>query len=214
MDLQDFVSLFRDYGATFNLLRGLKYQCDDLEDEILECSTSCCETTDVLTDLLTNGEAKVLDFDSDLSDDTFIVVTLNDIAEAGSHYAGIITTSMRCYLIQSFERRYSVKVDEYPDIRMLFDDLEDLLKEPTVLRKIDSYNRLTHNNVTCEASLIFLDPRYHRDQSIDLEGFNLKIPTSHDLKTWVQKSFRSLPKNTQDTINHDVVSLLSAIDRH
>lgn len=204
-----FISIWKKYGDILNILYTLgdndhsTCTCDYLE----EYGTSCCTTTDTLEYLLTDQIPYYeTDFHHNILNNmtypSLLTITLNDIAEPGSHYMSVIATNSICYLIQSSEMRYTAVITSYPSLKHILIELGSMLYELQEEKKIQKYNILTHNFITSNDYNVFHDTRYQRDEVINIKAYNLHMITNIELKEWI---LNILPK-----IQYDVLILLQS----
>jgi hypothetical protein len=144
---------------------------------------------------------------------SFLILEVNDIAEMGSHYMGIIYTLNKTYIIQSFGYRYSYIASYYNSLEELLLYCKEMIDSDDPLLKIEMYNKLTHNKVTLENYNILLDHRYERDEALNIQMFDLTLPSVNELLQYLNYGleiannvgFENVSENIKGTID-DITS--------
>lgn len=200
MNLELLLKILLEYGPIFNTVHHLidsKELVLPLEDEeyfIEEIQTCCYKTVELLRDLLTDG--KIYYYSEQLVNinsiyaPSFLILEINDVAEIGSHYMGIIYTQNKTFLIQSFGFRYSYIVSQYNSLEELLLYCDTMINTNNPLLKLEMYNNLTHNKATLENYNVLLDPRYERHESLNIKAFHLMLPSLNQLLEYLNEGLR------------------------
>jgi hypothetical protein len=222
MNIEVLLKILTKYGPIFNIVHSLIDQNESNlsfgdEDEFIdEIQTCCFETVELLKNLFTNSityynntfypnDTVSL---NDIYVPSFLILEINDIAELGSHYIGIIYTLNKTYVIQSFGYRYSYIVTYYNSLEELLLYCEEMINNNDPLIKIEIYNKLTHNKVTVENYNVLLDPRHERDEVLGIQAFYLTVPSVEQLLKYLNRGleiagsvgFRNVAKNINNAI--------------
>lgn len=192
------------HGPIFNIVHSLIKQegCFNDEDDYFDEITTCCyETTELLKDLFSNSHQ----IPFDINQESLLIVEINDVAEIGSHYIGIIGS----YVIQSFGFRYSYILSEYNSVEEILLYLQRMFDTTDPLLKIAMYNKFTHNQVTLTEYNKMLDPRYERNQSLNIEAYRLIMPSrkrlleylNHGLHIAIKMGFLNIANDIRKVID-------------
>lgn len=220
-----FAKILAEYGDVFNILSsGLDDTCD--ESDIFETSTACDTTMDNLVDLLTdkkailelelcNKEAHLADYIPDIlarsPSFSLVAVMIHDIVEMGGHYMTIISAPNAAYLIQSFEGRYTTTVKKYHNLETILEELAAVYDSVDSEYRVSLYNELTNNNRSSRDKVLS-DPRYTRQECIELSVYNLTLSFAK-IATWAERRKTRVPYSVWKQVGIGrVIELIRVLD--